>query len=94
MRERVENKYRKFYYVGGSFKFEKIQALFEHHLEGDTLIIFHPKRLDTKGPGNIIIWSNGTDDIGLDSDTSCRYVNISKLSKELDYVNVLPGIYW
>ena len=30
---------------------------------------------------------------GLDSDNSRNYVDISKLSKELDYAKVLPGIY-
>ena len=32
-------------------------------------------------------------DTGLDSDNSRNYVDISKLSKELDYVKSLPGIY-
>ena len=32
-------------------------------------------------------------DTGLDSDNSRNYVDISKLSKELDYVKALPGIY-
>ena len=32
-------------------------------------------------------------DTGLDSDNSHNYVDISKLSKELDYVKTLPGIY-
>ena len=31
-------------------------------------------------------------DTGLDSDNSRNYVDISKLSKELDYVKALPGI--
>ena len=30
---------------------------------------------------------------GVDSDNSRNYVDISKLSKELDYVKSLPGIY-
>ena len=30
---------------------------------------------------------------GLDSDNSCNYVDMSKLSKELQFVKVLPGIY-
>ena len=32
-------------------------------------------------------------DTGLDSDNSRNYVEISKLSKEIDHVKVLPGIY-
>ena len=108
----IDNKCTKFYCVEGSLKFETIPELFGDHLEDYTRVMFHAKRADTKGPGNIIIRGNDTDifiivlaniqklsqsqllfDTGLESDNSRNYVDISKLSKELDYVKALPGIY-
>ena len=70
-----------------------MQELFGDHLEGNTIIMFHQKHEDSKSPGNMIIWGNGADYTGLDSDDCCSYVNLSKLFKEFDYVKALPGPY-
>ena len=75
-------------------KFKTILELSGDHLEGDTGVIFHGKHPDTKSPGNIIIRGNDIGlDIGLDYDNSRNSVDISKLSKELDYAKALPAIY-